>query len=237
MTQIVYIALYPLLFLISIPLMTFALFTTFAASGTLLLRVLIVYADLAAVLIKNRFLHPPPSDTPPSPRPEPDARAPGHSGRRRSSSGDSHVSWTPRSGEGSSGLGIYSAGISTDCFKDPVAKSSDLVFEGVGRYMHRDFEGVGGWRIPHTEREDILWTSINARLELPALADGRHRHHRRSITESGTPSPASSAAAAAAAASVRSVGGTASPEGYFVPRHGSRSATGPAPPPRSPPRI
>ncbi|KAL8836113.1 MAG: hypothetical protein Q9176_006493 [Flavoplaca citrina] len=61
--------------------------------------------------------------------------------------------------------------------------------------MHRDFEGVGGWRIPNTEGEDILWTSMNARLELPAFTDGHFRHHRRAVTSVGvsatarTPTP------------------------------------------------
>lgn len=204
MTQLLYIVLYPLLFFVSIPLVALAFFTTFAASSTLLFRVLLVYADLAAVLIKNQFLHPQSSKSPLSPlSPRPELS--GQCGRTRSSSGDSHVSRTPRSVE-SSGLGIYSAGS-----------------------MQRDFEGVGGWRFPNTESEDILWTSMNARLELPALAEGRNRHHRRSITSSGTPPPSSRFGLSEhyegrAPTSARSLG-TTSPEEYFVARHSSGSTT------------
>ena len=50
--------------------------------------------------------------------------------------------------------------------------------------MTRDFEGVGGWRIPSPgqEDEDGLWTSMNSRLELPIAGDEKQRHHRRSYT-------------------------------------------------------
>ncbi|KAL8809808.1 MAG: hypothetical protein Q9200_003094 [Gallowayella weberi] len=48
MAQIVSTLLYPLLLLVSIPLMGFALLTTAAALFTLLFRVLLLYADLAA---------------------------------------------------------------------------------------------------------------------------------------------------------------------------------------------
>lgn len=185
--------------------MIFAFLTTSAASSTLLFRVLMVYADLAAALIKNQFLQPQSSKLPVSPRSGPDARVSRQSGRTRSSSGDSHISRTPKSVE-SRGLGIYSTGS-----------------------MQRDFEGVGGWRIPNTEIEDILWTSMNARLELPAFAEGRNRHHRRSITSSGTPAAASRFGSfehheGRAPKSVRSLG-TTSPEEYFVTRPTSKSTT------------
>lgn len=42
----------------------------------------------------------------------------------------------------------------------------------------RDFEGVGGWRLGGAD-DDVLWTSINSRLELPA---DHVRRHRRSAT-------------------------------------------------------
>lgn len=185
--------------------MIFAFLTTFAASSTLLFRVLLVYADLAAALVKNQFLHSQSSKSSVSPRSGPDARVSRQGDRTRSSSGDSHVSRTPRSVE-SSGLGIYSTGS-----------------------MQRDFEGVGGWRIPNTESEDIIWASMNARLELPAFVEGRNRHHRRSITSSGTPAASSRFGSfdhyeVRAPTSARSLG-TTSPEEYFVTRSTSRSTT------------
>ncbi|KAI4106689.1 MAG: hypothetical protein LQ339_002880 [Xanthoria mediterranea] len=144
------VLLYPLLILIAAPLLLFALCTTVAASLALLFRVLLVYADLAAVLIRSQFLQ---HQTSISALPHALGKASQASGppsRRRSSGSKSAES---------TGLGIYSAGS-----------------------MHRDFEGVGGWRIPNTAGEDILWTSMNARLELPAFSDGHFRHHRRAIT-------------------------------------------------------
>ena len=53
---------------------------------------------------------------------------------------------------------------------------------GLGIYsgsVVRDFEGVGGWR---TEDEDAIWTSLNSRLELPAMVDAPRRNHHRSRT-------------------------------------------------------
>lgn len=72
---------------------------------------------------------------------------------------------TPKVPESSSGLGIFSS----------------------GGMMERDFEGIGGWRVPGSDDDDILWTSMNSRLELPAIVDNnnrkkRHHHHQRSLT-------------------------------------------------------
>ncbi|KAL9039892.1 MAG: hypothetical protein Q9214_004696 [Letrouitia sp. 1 TL-2023] len=53
---------------------------------------------------------------------------------------------------------------------------------GLG-HSARDYEGIGGWAIPSSEQEDVLWTTMNSRLELPAAkSESRQRHHRRSIT-------------------------------------------------------
>lgn len=182
--------------LIAVPLLLFAFFTTVAASLTLLFRVLLVYADLAAVLIKSQLLHHHTSiSTSPHARGK-SSRASGPPSRRRSSGSKSVESI---------GLGIYSAGT-----------------------MHRDFEGVGGWRIPNTDGEDILWTSMNARLELSACSDGHFRHHRRAITSG------------AASAMSRTVmpeqhhgrifpttrsSDTLNQEEYFVSRHTSKSTS------------
>lgn len=201
----VWATLYPLLLLLSIPLMISAFFTTIAAFSTLLFRVLLVYADLAAVLIKNQLLYHQSSKSASSIWPARGGRVSPQRDRRRSSSDDPHAfggSRTPKSTE-SSGLGIYSTGS-----------------------MHRDFEGVGGWRIPNSEGEDVLWTSMNSRLELPAFGD---RHHRRSITSSGDllplrTRPVEHYGAETSNTAPRSLG-TTSPQEYFVTRHASNPTT------------
>ncbi|KAL8818671.1 MAG: hypothetical protein Q9223_002744 [Gallowayella weberi] len=188
--------------------MGFALLTTAAALFTLLFRVLLLYADLAAVLIKTQLLHHSPLNTTSSHVPIKSSRTSASLSRRRSSSSSESQpfggSRTPKSSE-SSGLGIYSAGT-----------------------MQRDFEGVGGWRIPNTEGEDILWTSMNARLELPAFSEGPYRHHRRAITSG-------SASASVHLGSSEQQPGRASPnarprsaasrEDYFYIRQASKSTT------------
>ena len=50
--------------------------------------------------------------------------------------------------------------------------------------IERDFEGVGGWRVPGSDDDDVLWTSMNSRLELPAIIDEHNLNHRRSLTSS-----------------------------------------------------
>jgi hypothetical protein len=62
-----------------------------------------------------------------------------------------------------------------------VPESSGLGIFGSGG-AERDFEGVGGWRVPGSDDDDFLWTSMNSRLELPAIVDDRKRHHQRSLT-------------------------------------------------------
>ncbi|KAL8996337.1 MAG: hypothetical protein Q9169_004137 [Polycauliona sp. 2 TL-2023] len=198
MSRLVSTLLYPLLLLITAPLLLFAIFSTFAASATLLCRVLLVYADLAVVLVKSQLLyhHQPSTTSTVPPSQAKNARPSRPPSRRRSS----HSKFNE-----CSGLAIYSAGT-----------------------MERDFEGVGGWRIPNTEGEDFLWTSMNARLELPAFTDGHFRHHRRARTSGG----GSSAAIATPMADQHQ--GRISPltrpsgvgqEEYFNRRHVSKSTT------------
>ena len=196
MSYLLSIVLYPLLLLVTAPLLVFALFTTVAASVTLLLRVMLVYADLAAALVKSQLLYHHPSTSTSPHDPAKSSRASGQSSRRQSSGSKSAES---------TGLGIYSAGT-----------------------MHRDFEGVGGWRIPNTESEDILWTSMNARLELPAFINGPSGHHRRAMTSGGvsatvrTPMPFQQQGKISPMARPSD---TMYQEDYFVNRHASRSTT------------
>lgn len=120
---------------------------------------------------------------------------------------------TPRFSE-TSGLGIY---------------GSEGGGGGGGR-IERDFEGVGGWRIPDSEDDDGLWTSMNSRLELPAISDERrHNHHHRSWTAGSLPSthliPRSLVKFARKPSSGVHAAGNASIEEYFVSDASSKSTT------------
>lgn len=169
MSSVLHIALAPTLLILSLPLLALAFITTTLAFSTLFIRVALVYAELAAVLLQNYFSPPQPTSTysppqaPKAPSKSPLPRRTSDRKSRRSSTGSGQSnggSTTPRAPE-TSGLGIYSGGGVT-----------------------RDFEGVGGWRIPSPggEDEDGLWTNMNSRLELPIAGDERQRHHRRSYT-------------------------------------------------------
>lgn len=58
------------------------------------------------------------------------------------------------------------------------------IYSSEGIELERDFEGVGGWRVPGSDDDDVLWTSMNSRLELPAIIDEHNLNHRRSLTAS-----------------------------------------------------
>lgn len=205
MSGALYLLLSPVLLLISIPLTIFAAFTTTLAFSTLFFRALLIYAELAAALIQDQYTS---SDPPKTTAPLPASVAEDKSGRRKSrrgsaASGSSTGSTTPRAPK-SSGLGVYG-----------------------GEGATRDFEGVGGWRIPGPDGEDELWTSMNSRLELPAMVDVGHRNHRRSRTFGSLNSPNSRLSLhlpvnpRAWSPHDRS----ASPEEYFASRLPSKSTT------------
>lgn len=201
----------PVLLLISIPLVIFATFTTTFAISTLFFRVLMVYAELAAVLLQNQFgTHTTPKSSSAASTwdaPNTEAKHVRRKSRRGSvGSGSSNGdSTTPKAPE-SSGLSIYSGGNAA-----------------------RDFEGVGGWKIPGPNDEDALWTNMYSRLELPAMVEGLRRNHHRSRTSGSltsmqlpTKSPVSSRARTPT--STRATGST-SPEEYFGNRASSKSTT------------
>lgn len=109
-----------------------------------------------------------------------------------------------------------------------VPESSGLGIFGSGG-MERDFEGVGGWRVPGSDDDDVLWTSMNSRLELPAIVDERKRHHQRSLTSGSI-----SSRPLITRSSMRSLMRTSAslhttddvgPEEYFPVRVNPRSAT------------
>ncbi|KAI9811845.1 MAG: hypothetical protein M1827_005196 [Pycnora praestabilis] len=173
----------PLLVILSLPLATFAVFTTTFAFTVLLLRVLAVYFELGlALLHSSLFTSPSPRSIPiptkqtsrnhPSPSPTPQHHH-RRNGQKRRKSSTSSASALPDS--------ILRPSPSGDIF-------SALVL-GSGAGLDRDFEGVGGWA-PMDEGDAAVWTSMNRRLELPAAvphhAGGERRKPRwkRSMTSS-----------------------------------------------------
>ena len=199
----------PILWTISIPLTLFAALTTSLAFITLLLRALMVYMELAAALIRNQFGHDKePSDPWILSRPThlATAKHTRQKSRRGSATSSSTGSITPREHRPSSGLGMYG-----------------------GQTASRDFEGVGGWRIPGPSDDDLPWLNMNSRLELPTTVEGRQRNHHRSQTSGSltsipftTKSPARSRARTPTSTRVP---GTTSPEEYFGSRVSSKSTT------------
>lgn len=206
----------PAILLISIPLTLFAAFTTTLAFSTLLFRVLIIYTELAAAVLQDQFAFAGQHTTSTS-KPAPLLLRPlkaenGHSRRKRRSSaasGSSTGSTTPKAPD-TSGLGIYSGGGAA-----------------------RDFEGVGGWRIPGPNDDDQIWENMNSRLELPALVnDGHPRNHHRSrtsgsLTSAPLPmrSPVRSRARTPTSLRLPDSTSCASPEEYFASRAASKSTT------------
>ena len=200
MPSLFYILLSPVLLFISVPLSLFAALTTTLAFSTLFFRALLVYAELGVVLVRNQFHSQHENEKIPVPKKLPPAVVDGkqsqHKSRRSSAgSGSNGGSTTPRVPE--AGFGVYSGGGAV-----------------------RDFEGVGGWRIPGTADEDVLWTSMNSRLELPAIVDGaRHfNHHSRasgSLTTVSLPLKSPGRSRARTPSSVR-LGGSISPEEYLA---------------------
>ena len=142
MSSAFYILFSPLLLLIAFPLVILATITTTLAFATLSIRVLIIYAELATALLRDNIAFYVPDSKTQEKRSALKEKAPNRRKSRRSSaaSGSSNGgSMTPKAPD-TSGFGLYGGG-------GPA----------------RDFEGVGGWRIPGTDGEDELWTSINSR--------------------------------------------------------------------------
>ena len=162
----------PILLLLSLPLAIFATFTSILAFSTLCFRASIVYIELAAALIRNHFSphHISSLDFPPQSSRSKTPASTTLSGhytqshtRRRS-----QVSLHRRSSGGSSSTNGTNNGSITPKATLESSSSGLAVYGGGG--ATRDFEGVGGWRLPTgpgDEEEDVLWTNMNSRLELP----------------------------------------------------------------------
>ena len=159
----------PSLCLVTVPLAILAGITTTVAFGVLIIRLLLIYLDIAISVVpqslsgitKHVFSQPiSATAAPPPPRlasPSPLRRQqPSYNHRRRRSSASA------RSGSASSiserGLGLIPS---------------------VG--PDRDFEGIGGWRFGGAE-DDELWTTVSPRPDAPTR---NHHHHHR--TPSGGP--------------------------------------------------
>lgn len=218
MSNLLFALVPPLLLLFSIPLAALALLTTTLAFSTLLVRVLIVYIELALVVAHNQFFRRVPSKTTQPPgKGNLSSSTSGHQRRksRRSSAGSAgseQGSITPKAGDtGNFGL-ITSTGID------------------------RDFEGVGGWRFSGPDEEDPQWTSTNSRLELPAAVGELKRKHNRSLTSGGLSTSRiigepylpdsfsrSTMQSRARTPPTVHIAGPASPEEYFVTQPLSRS--------------
>ena len=211
MSTLTLIMISPILWTISIPLTIFATFTTSLAFTTLLLRALIVYIELAAALIQNQFGSEKTRKESARPSqfalPATGAKTGRHKSRRGSTTSCSSTgSATPREQRPSSGLGIYG-----------------------GQGAARDFEGVGGWRIPGPSDDDLPWLNMNSRLELPTVVDGQQRNHHRSRTSgslTSVPPPIKSPTSSRARTPTSArPPGTASPEEYFGHKVSSKSTT------------
>lgn len=207
MTSLLCIIFSPALLLLSVPLVVFAVFTTTVAFSTLFFRVFIVYAELAVVLLQDQFSRSTSTGRSKSRRNWSDEVKEARRKSRRSSTGSGQSnggSMTPKAPD-SNGLGIYGCGA-----------------------VERDFEGVGGWRVPSSDDDDILWTSINSRLELPSIVSDRKRNHHRSLTSTGLSSTLISRPPKIPLVRTPTslyAAGSISPDGYFSSHAMSKSAT------------
>lgn len=138
----------PTIIVCSLPLLPFAFLTTTLAIIALGTRALIVYAELATVLLKQLV-----TPDPPSALSIPDYSLKAQPLYSFSSSG----SLTPRRPSS------RRTSVSQHSYLQPAVS--------VSTGPERDFEGVGGWREPGEDLDDdAQWTSMNSRLELPAAA-------------------------------------------------------------------
>jgi len=160
MSLLVTLSVLPCLLLFSLPLVPFAFFTTVAAFSLLSLRAAVLYAELFIALVRQHLSA------------EDSVRQPRNSHSLRSRRVHSFPSiWSLTPGRGS----IFSHGI-----PGPPVLSRRSTSE-------RDFEGIGGWRETSEDVEgEATWTSLNSRLELPAVglrtSGDKGRKHQRSRT-------------------------------------------------------
>jgi len=159
---------------VSIPLAFFAVVTTSIAASLLSFRALTVYCRLAIAII-GAWLSPSAS------KPVP-LRAPLiPSSARHSPTGQRHRRTSTASTTSSQDAALHSAHTSR-LLKH---KNNSLTALIGTSELTRDFEGVGGWRVPGDDDEEALWMGINSRLQLPA--ETPTRRHARSLTGGASP--------------------------------------------------
>ncbi|OTA00232.1 hypothetical protein A9Z42_0062700 [Trichoderma parareesei] len=188
-----YALVVPFLLVTTIPLAIFAGITTTFAFSILILRVFIVWLDIALSLVSQSLSHLTESSSSSSSSSSSAAklhlRPPRPSSSSPSSSSSIHSRTNSVSPSASSTLlkrhrrrrpssSVYSAAGSAT----PASDIGLGLIPSVG--PERDFEGVGGWRLgddnDENDDDDRLWTTINSRYELP---DRMHdRNHRRSLS-------------------------------------------------------
>jgi len=154
--------------LISVPLAICAMITTSIAVTALLIRASVVYFELGVALISSCFFlqKSSPITLPKSTLP------PSHSGTA-----------SPIRPRSARPISRSSAVSLPDAPNPRLAYKSGSFASLIGTgEPTRDYEGVGGWRVPGEEDEEALWIGMNSRLELPAATPGGRRHHKRSLT-------------------------------------------------------
>ncbi|KAL3955349.1 hypothetical protein ACCO45_010912 [Purpureocillium lilacinum] len=186
----VYAFMVPFLFIITAPLALFAGITTTLAFSVLILRVLIVYLDIALSLVPSYFKR---HQRHPQSRHDHGLRSvsPTATSSSAHSVNDYASPPTPtqqqvplfrrRRRRPSSATSIVSAGSTT-----PLGQR---LMPSVG--AERDFEGIGGWRAGKDgdEDDDNAWTTINSRFEFPYP---RSHHNRTPSGGAWPPTPGDS---------------------------------------------
>lgn len=156
----------PVLIVASLPLVALAVLTTSLAVVTLLIRVSIVYFELGVALIHSWLFatnHVSTSDKHRSLASSGYSTPTRHHRRRRSSAAS-----------------LLAADQSMS--RRPPTKSESFASLVSTAGPNRDFEGIGGWRMPGDGEEEALWIGMNSRLELPTALPDKHRRHQRSLT-------------------------------------------------------
>ncbi|GAM84515.1 hypothetical protein ANO11243_025110 [Dothideomycetidae sp. 11243] len=162
MARLLHLVSAPFILVLSIPLTSFAVFTTLLAIATLLVRVSVVYVELALAIIQSAVL-------PNTPQLFTSSLAPNKHSSSTTSLSRNHHRRPPRHRRTSSSS--TSSALHTPGF-GPTSRNQSLasLINGQSATPMRDYESVGGWRLTSDNAEDeALWTGINSRLELPAL--------------------------------------------------------------------
>jgi hypothetical protein len=159
-----------ILLVVSLPLAIFATVTTSLAISLLACRAAIVYVQLTVALV-GAWIDPSSSNTSPITYPTPPTSSPNMHRLHRIYHGNSTSSQET----------IAPANRATHI---PSNSAKFIPFASTSETT-RDFEGVGGWRIPGNDDEEALWMGINSRLQL--AADIAPRRNHRSSTGASSP--------------------------------------------------